>query len=136
MKYHIFKFGYSNPRFSELSNLCIYVIDDLFSQFVFAYFTSIFSYGKQKHPKSVSFPNLFNFFSTWSVITSLFFMWFNIDNSGHKRNPKSENIAVEPEELPLPRVVQKLNLLKIIKSFKANIIRELDIMFYRQAKML
>ena len=40
------------------------------------------------------------FFSTWSVITPLFYMWFNIDTRGHKKAQKRQNIAVGPEDPP------------------------------------
>ena len=38
---------------------------------------------------------IFEFFvSTWSIITALFFMWFNMDTTGHKKAPKSQNMSI------------------------------------------
>ena len=37
---------------------------------------------------------VFKIFFTWSVITPLFYMWFNIDTRGHKKAQKRQNIAV------------------------------------------
>ena len=39
-------------------------------------------------------------FSTWSVITPLLFMGFNIDTRGHKKAQKRQIIAVGPEDPP------------------------------------
>ena len=36
------------------------------------------------------------FSSTWSIITPLFYMWFNIDTRGHKKARKSQNIVSSP----------------------------------------
>ena len=33
----------------------------------------------EKRRKSVGFQDFFDFFSTWSMINPLFYMWFNID---------------------------------------------------------
>ena len=36
----------------------------------------------------------------FKMLTPLFYMWFNIVTRGHKEAPKSQNIAVGPEDPP------------------------------------
>ena len=66
----------------------------------------IFRPANEKRRKSVGFQDLFEFFfSTWSVMTPLFYMWFNIVTRGHKKAPKGQ---LDPGNYkdPKPRVTK------------------------------
>ena len=60
----------------------------------------IFPPANKKRYKSAGFQDFSDFFFTWSVITPLFCMWFNIDTRGHKKAQKRQNIGVGPEDPP------------------------------------
>ena len=59
-----------------------------------------FSFFRPANEKRRKSAGIQDFFPTWSVITPLFYMWFSIDSRGHKKAPKSQNIAVGPEDPP------------------------------------
>ena len=62
---------------------------------------SFFPAENEKRCKSAVFQDFSKKnFSIWSVITPLFYMWFNIDARGHKKAQKRQNIAVGPEDPP------------------------------------
>ena len=74
---------------------------------------SFFQPANEKRGKSTGFQAFSDFFFTWSVITPLFYMGFNIDTRGHKKAQKRQNIAVGPEDPrpgnyqdPKPRVTK------------------------------
>ena len=52
------------------------------------------------------------FFSTWSVITPLFYMWFIIDTKGQKKAQKRQNISVGPK----PRLTKGYPVLTLLSS--------------------
>ena len=58
----------------------------------------------EKRRKSAGFQDFSKKKSAWSVITPLFYMWLNIDTTGHKKTQKSQNIAVGNYQDQNPRV--------------------------------
>ena len=60
---------YNGFKFQEIHSQC------------FSFFRPV----NEKRRKSAGFQDFFEFSSsTWSIITPLFYMWFNIDTGGHK----------------------------------------------------
>ena len=55
------------------------------------------------------------FFSSWSVMSPIFYMGFNIVTRGHKKAPKCQNIAVGPEDPPSPNFLN--NCLQALLAF-------------------